>query len=313
MYSRRTFCSVSQWIGKTISGEKLNQLLDGMPLLKFMHNNDKHFSMQYKTGDNKDILPFDDSGRSLSGGIYVTSLRHYNDFYNEYGDYASRVRIKPEALVRVVSDNRFKCSEIYLEDKMPKDDLIKTLFKEVKTQSELASQLIKKNIDIFKYIDDEMKTPELSLEAVKNNGMILQFINDDMKTHEIMMEAVKNNGCAIKFINDDMKTPEMMMEAVKNDAMALEFIGDEFKTRDIMITAVKKDGMALQFIKDRIKTPEIIIHAVRQNGLALQCINDKMKTHEIMTQAVRNNANALEFINDRSYKKRWMGAPIYHR
>ena len=71
---------LNNYIGQTMSGERLNHILNGMPLLKFMNDDDVHYGMKYHTGDNLDIVPFNSSGQCQAGGIYVTTLQNFYIF-----------------------------------------------------------------------------------------------------------------------------------------------------------------------------------------------------------------------------------------
>ncbi len=55
--------SLDQFIGQTIDGNKLKEIIGEMPLVKFMNNTDVHYGMNYVTGFNKDILPFNPSSK----------------------------------------------------------------------------------------------------------------------------------------------------------------------------------------------------------------------------------------------------------
>ena len=321
---------MNRYIGNTISGKHLNELLDGMPLLKFMNDDDVHFGMQYVTGDNLDILPFKDSGKCRRGGLYVTTLKNFALYWHKYGSYARRVRINPTTLV-YVEKNKFKCDEIYLEEKMLKEDLLKMLFTEYiqylmdnksKEDTEnfiltmtkksyvirfieprfLTQNILMKIVEYdsyaLQYIVDEMKTPELLMEAVKNDGDALELISDEMRTPELLMEAVKNDGNALQYIEDKMRTPELLMEAVKNDGNALQYIEDKMRTPELLMEAVKNDGHALQYIKDEIRTPELLMEAVKNDGHALQYIKDEIRTPELLMEAVKNDGHALQYIKD---------------
>jgi IMP cyclohydrolase len=292
---------LDDFIGKMITGKQLNHLLNGMPLLKFMNDSDTHHGMHYVDGDNLDILPFNDSGECESGGLYVTQLKDYYLYHHGYGKYARRVRISDTALI-YVEQNKLKCDEIYLEDRMPKDELLEILFTEylqdlLNCGRDIAT-VVKSNGDALQYIKNHMMTPEIIFEAVKQNGDALQYIKDYMKTPEIILEAVKQNGHALQYIKDCMMTHDIMMGAVKQNGHALIYIKDCMKTYEIMSEAVKQNGYALQYINDSMKTPEIILEAVKISGRALQYIDDEMKTPEIMHEAVKNNGWALEFIKD---------------
>src|SRR5690606_15435992 len=88
-------------IGKTISGRELKEILRGIPLLKFMNDNDQHYGMTYHDGLNVDVLPFNPNDECSQGGLYVTSLCNYINYYNEYGCYARRVSVSDNALIYV--------------------------------------------------------------------------------------------------------------------------------------------------------------------------------------------------------------------
>jgi IMP cyclohydrolase len=266
--------TMDQYLGRTITGKQLNELLNGMPLLKFMNDSDIHYGMHYVDGYNLDILPFNGTGDCSSGGLYITRLEDYSLYYDRYGGYARRVRILDTSLV-YVEKNKFKCDEIFLEKRVLKEDLLKELFTE------------------YTQLDENFL-----MRMVKNNGYALQFIKDEMKTHEIMLEAVKNSGDALQFIKDEMKTHEIMLEAVKKNGYSLQYIKDEMKTHEIMLEAVKKNGYSLQYIKNEMKTHEIMLEAVKKNGYSLQYIKDEMKTHEIMLEAVKNDGDALQYIKE---------------
>jgi IMP cyclohydrolase len=287
---------MDQYLGQTISGKQLNELLNGMPLLKFMNDSDTHYGMHYVDGDNIDILPFNGSGGCSPGGLYITQLEDYNIYYDSYDRYARRVRVSDTASV-YVEGYKLKCDKIYLEKRVLKDDLLEELFTEyAKLDESFLMTMIKNNGLALQYIKDEMRTPCIMLEAVKNNGLALRYIKDEMKSHCIMLEAVKNNGRALQYIKDEMKSHCIMLEAVKNNGRALCYINDCMKTPEIMLEAVRNDGRVLQFIKDCMKTPEIMLEAVKNDGMVLQYIKDEMKTPCIISEAVKNNENALRYV-----------------
>jgi len=154
------------FIGQTITGQQLNELLDGMPLLKFMNDDDTHYGMHYVDGDNLDILPFNGSGKCSSGGLYVTQLKEYHRYYNDYGKFARRVRISDTALI-YVEQKKLKCNEIYLEDRVPKDELLGILFTEYLQDSLNCGQditIFVRDDNVLRFIKEHMITPEIILD-----------------------------------------------------------------------------------------------------------------------------------------------------
>lgn len=326
--------NLDKWIGKTIPGEQLNQILDGMPLLKFMHDDDIHYGMQYKTGDNLDILSFNTSeGECSPGGLYVTTLKDSADYYDAYGDYARRVRINPNALV-YIENKKIKCDEIFLEERILKDDLLEILFTEyiqklisesnesveefiisicMSDDSEsgfyglkyierkfltprMIMRIIKNDGRALQYIDLESRTPELLIAAVNNNGMALGFIGQNERTYELMMAAVKQSGVSLMYIEIADRTPEMMMEAIKQDGHAIQYIEQEYRTMEMMMEAVKQCGDAICHIEQEFRTVEMMMEAVKQSGYAIQYIEQEIRTMEMMMEAVKQSGIAIGYI-----------------
>jgi hypothetical protein len=68
--------SLSKYIFKELSGKKVNELLKGTPIIKFINNNGTHDGMIYKTGLN-DITPLNPIRYFRRGGIRVTLLDNF--------------------------------------------------------------------------------------------------------------------------------------------------------------------------------------------------------------------------------------------
>lgn len=213
---------LNDYIGQVITGEELNVLLKGMPMLKFMNNDDIHFGMQYTTGENQDILPFNPAGESKPGGIYVITLANYYQYYLNYGKWARKVSVDPDALI-YIEPNKLKCNKVILDKRMQKNRLIKKLFMEI--------------------------PPEMAENIIKKNGLVLEHIPSDSKTQRLMMEAVKQNGHALKFISPCIRTNEMILEAVKNNGYALKYVDTRARTREIVDAAKKECGRVIEYIE----------------------------------------------------------------
>src|SRR5271156_5210077 len=164
--------NLTQYIGQELTGKRVKELLNGMPLLKFMNDNDKHYNMIYKDGLNEDVLSFNPSNECSSGGIYITTLDNYDHFYDGYGNYAREVIIPDDARVYIEED-KMKCNKVILKEKKNKVDLLKDLFN---------------------------KNLEISLKVIKQNGNVLRFIEQEFRTNQMMMEAVRQNGNALEYI-----------------------------------------------------------------------------------------------------------------
>ncbi len=159
---------LQEYIGRIITGRQLNELLDGMPLLKFMNDNDTHYSMQYVTCHNLDILTFKGSGECSKGGLYVIMLTQFDMFYDHYGNYVRKVIIDPNALV-YVENNKFKCDNIFLKERVEKDLALKYMF------TEYIQYLIG-------YKSTEI-AEKFILNVMNNNIFSLKFVEPKFLTH----------------------------------------------------------------------------------------------------------------------------------
>ena len=240
-----------EYVGQTITGQKLNELLNGMPLLKFMHDSDIHYGMHYVTGHNLDVLAFNGSGNCCKGGLYVTTLTNYAEYYSNYGNYARRVRIDPLALV-YVENHKLKCDEIFLEEKETNDELLKKLYNEYiqssvdQKSNEISEKFVMGLIDdnpcCVKYIDKKSWTPGLLVKVVRLDYRVLDYIDKESRTPELLMEAVKQDVRAMFNIDKESRTPELLMEAIKRDYwMTLRhFIDKESRTPELLEEALKQ-------------------------------------------------------------------------
>ena len=79
-----------------------------MKLYKVMNQEENHYGLQYRTGVNRDILPFNPSGSCKAGGIYYADENHICEFLG-MGCWVREVTLLPES--RVYADpngNKYK-------------------------------------------------------------------------------------------------------------------------------------------------------------------------------------------------------------
>src|SRR6185312_2533759 len=153
---------LNDYINKVITGKKLYSIIGKMPLIKFMHDDDKHYDMEYKDGWNEDVLLFNPTGSCSEGGIYFTLLSHYSCFYKDYGKYARLVKVEDDSKI-YVEQGKLKCREVWFNKKEPKEILIKKLFDEyIKYNKKHAYEIIYLNLindsSLIDYIDPEKRT-----------------------------------------------------------------------------------------------------------------------------------------------------------
>ncbi len=209
--------NLDQCIGKTMTGKELASILNGLPLIKFMNDNDVHYGMKYETGNNHDILEFNNSGKDEMGGIYCTTINNYQYHCYYYGYYARRVYIPSHALV-YIQNNSLKCSEVILGEKLSWKVLLKDLFTEYAPGNEMnLLQIVKKYVCVIEHIQQQFRTHEMMLEVVKKNGFLIELFEEKFRTYDILHEAVKQKGCVLRLIKKELWTKELINEAIKND------------------------------------------------------------------------------------------------
>lgn len=299
---------LKQLESKTISGRQLKQILKGMPLLKFMNDNDQHYGMKYQTGFNEDYMIFENENNCSKGGIYVTTLDKYNIYVDSYGDCARRVEIEDDAMI-YVENNKLKCNKVILGPRKFKYELIEELFDEYMENKsdefkiklltkvpqfcqfiELTESMIidamENNIEIFSHLNNNMMTSGIMMKAVQIDGNLIQIIDPTMRTPELEFAAVKQSYEAIKYIDTKNLTLGTITEIVEKNPSMIQYIDPSVITMELMMKIVKTDGMALAYFPKELAGSEICLEAVKQNGKAIQFVKGKNRTPEILFHAI---------------------------
>lgn len=258
---------LDKYVGSVLMGDQFNEVLDNIPLIKFMNNDDKHYKMQYTDGLNHDILPFD-SMRSFSpGGIYITTIEYWFKHINAQKYYAREVIIPNDAYVYVESLDRIKCSQVFLKKKKEKTQLIKKLFDRYIRYSANIQGIVFKNLNLciysIYYIDPKYIDSCTLIKIIKTNSFFLEMIDPMYWTQELLLEATKQNGLSLKFIPRNLRSFEMLLNAVKQNGLSLEYIDPCDQNYRLHVEAVKQTGHAIKFIEQKSRTSEIIRHALK--------------------------------------------------
>jgi hypothetical protein len=102
-----------------------------MEFYKILSKDEKHYDLQYKTGLNIDIVPFDPSGDCRSGGIYFS--REDIFAFLDYGPWIRKVTIPEDARVyeNPGQPKKWKADRVILgEREQITDEVIKRLISE---------------------------------------------------------------------------------------------------------------------------------------------------------------------------------------
>ncbi len=257
---------LNKYIGHTITGEHLNVILEGMPLLKFMNDDDKHFGMKYETGYNLDILPFNGKKSCQPGGIYVTTLLDHNEYIKNYGSWARRVFVQPNALV-YIENCKIKCDEVILGKRVPKKELISELIIECGHNGKhlILAEIIKKTPNNIQFIEQKYRTLEMMMCAIEQDPLTIQFIEQEYRTHEMIINAIKNDPCVLSLIEQEYRTEEMMLSAIKEFPDALSLIAQNYRTPEMIMIALKQNRHAIIHIPYILRTDQMMDLVNQQN------------------------------------------------
>lgn len=238
--------SLVAYEGKTLTGKQFNEIIGKMPIVKFMNDGDLHRGFQYQNGDNLDILPFHGSDECCAGGLYATTLLDCMNHYHCYGNYARRVRIKPDALV-YVEHKKFKCDELFLEEKVPKEVLLKSLFTEYlmylidsgsnDTVNDFFDNILGSipcyDIRVLEFIEPCF----LSTDLLEKYPQVAQYIPSPLLTLKRLMNLIDQNCYNINFIKQELRSEELMLYAIGKYAKAIYYMDDH---RDLTLDFMKK-------------------------------------------------------------------------
>lgn len=316
---------------QTITGKQLKEIIGDMPLLKFMNNNDRHFEMTYKTGVNKDVIEFDNTGCCSSGGIYVTTLGHSHNYSNSYGDFARRVHIDDDALIYIES-SKLKCNKVTLDEKKLKDELMDELFSEYvrnknvdqiaqvlsesptfikffelnESTEELFMETVKKDVSFIRHIDFNRcmsnLTSNIAIELVRYSWTLLQHIPNKLKNYDMIMIAIEQNKNAILYINGEMMTEEIIMAVIKKDDNLLNYIDGQYLTQRIVTDTLCKYPKSLAyFLKHGKKfiTESMIIDVMKIHGLMIKILETDEITPQIVMESVKQNGLSIQYVPEK--------------
>ena len=137
------------------------EIVGNQQFQKCLNNELTHYTFQYKIGLNVDTIPFNPSGYCKPGGLYFTTTKYINEFF----DFGLNI-----ALIELCEDAQF-----YIEPNGTKFKTNKFIIKEILPQTE-----------------------ELCVLAIQQNGLSLQYVQE--QTEELGRLAVQQNGWALQYV-----------------------------------------------------------------------------------------------------------------
>ncbi len=170
---------------------------------KITNENETHHGLKYKTGLNKDPLPFNPHGDCEAGGIYYSDAKNIFHFLS-YGPWIREVILPKDARV-------YKNPGIPLKWKA---DKVKLGPRKKWCSVEVLKQLVKEGADIHAWNDDALRWAAENghLSVVKflvKSGADIHAYNDDVlrlaaqNGHLSVVKFLVKNGADIHAWNDD--------------------------------------------------------------------------------------------------------------
>jgi hypothetical protein len=95
-----------------------------------------------------------------------------------------------------------------------------------------------------------------------NEANVFKYVNENLKTTKVCLEAINRSCWNLRFMLN-CQTLEICRIAVYGNPMLIKWVKEEFQTIDLCTIAVRYDGMLLEFIKN--KTKELCSIAFQNN------------------------------------------------
>lgn len=280
-----------------MSGSDFNSFFNRSTFVKLLRSGENHWGMQYKTGLNEDIVPFNPHGAYEPGGIGFIDEKDIDIWQNGQHFYIRKVKIPDNAQVYIENDS-YKADKIILGKP-----------KELKNDDQLCDIYVQKYSCYSPLRMISKKTFDQCAHYVKRNGLALEFVPDKFKTIDLCKMAILSNTFAIRFVPEQLLSREMYEYAVSSNGLALEFVPNyseleeniNEETRDInewklklYKMAVSSNGLALGLIKAEYRTNELCELSVQNNGWALLYVPEQTKT--ICKLAAKQNHKMLDYV-----------------
>ena len=300
---------------------------------KLTNREEKHRGMQYKTGMNIDILPFNPTGECSEGGLYFFSETQliYHDIYCEESAWIREVSFEGIGGIDIyVERDKYKTNKFVLGKRQK--FVSNRLERYIRFDNENIITEIKKNTNNIAYIPDKVKDIDMCISAVKKDGMALKYVPKKMKTENICKLAVQHSSFALEYVPDKLKDQDMCAMAVSKNSFALEYVPEHLKTDSLCAIAVRQSGYTLrnvpinctvtnrqQYIMDE-RYFDICILAMKNNGESLryfpfesfyvrksyepnmdinEIILNEKRIKKICMTAIVNNGYAIKYVPDK--------------
>lgn len=175
----------------------------------------------------------------------------YSDHYlimNIINDY-SNLLLDENLIIAIIKQKPSILKCIYnIKDNSDKYILIKNYLNNEK----IVLEAIKKNVDMYEYISNNLKDNlDIINRAININGYILKFLSYEFRNNKnIVLNCIKTNFNAIQFASKKIKNDEeFILKLIDYKPSIIMYISTNLKNyNDIITIALKKDITVINYI-----------------------------------------------------------------
>lgn len=314
---------------KEYSGEKFNKFVNdnGIYLIKFLNNSEKHNNFQYKYGLNVDFNEFTPHGKCKKGGLYFTELKYAPEFLN-FGPSLRLVEIPDEARI-YVEEKKFKANKLILKTKYQNikhfindlipckyklfvlnEDFIKFFCKEQiincikkinfipedNCTNDILNSFIESNIFLMVYISENIAEKILYINTCLKaiNYLSLFYIPFNLRTYKICKKALDINNENIKHFPFNILKNNQNWCTLFLKYVDFCYLPDDLKTYQICKKALKYNSDNIEYIPFILFSEKISLCFI--NYFELFFLPDNLKSYNVCKKAVEINADNIEYV-----------------
>lgn len=210
-----------------------------------------------------------------------------------------------------------KYIDSYLQTKkmieLIKDNITSSYFKYInpKFQTiELCLKLINDNPTIILYFRKDLLTTDLLLYSINNNYDVFKYLDDNLKTYEMCKLIAEKYGNII-FIPDKFLTNEIYILALNkniNNIIKIEFEAQTQEMIDIIYNTIKNNNnycllYILKYINPKLQTYELAYMFVKKNVYLFKYITKKNHKIELLNYVLSQDFNLIKYVKNPNYLK----------
>lgn len=158
---------------------------------------------------------------------------------------------------------------------------------------EMCLKAVNQNVEAFRYIPDNFKTPEICSFAVSQDPILIYCVPNDRKTEAMCYEAVVKDFRTFLFIPEELRTPNICAAAILEYPKDLKHVPYQSMSYELCELAVSNNPEVIEFVPKESKYTGIYKLAVSLEPKLLYSVPLKLMTEEICQTAERKSPGAI--------------------